>query len=107
MVEITVQVPEILAELPTDEQEDLVRAGLREAIGARVRELEREHAQAMEQVEIFEARYGMSLERFEREGLGELDSLQGHETYNDWCFWQSVADEKQHLLAHYRRLDLR
>ena len=48
----------------------------------------------------------MSLASFEDQVLSQDDSLQAHEDYNDWFFWQSVLDEKQQLLADLNALDL-
>lgn len=31
--------------------------------------------------------------------MSVLDTLQVHEDYNDWFYWQSVFDEKKNLLA--------
>ena len=41
----------------------------------------------------------MALTRFEAEVLTAADSFQAHEDYNDWFYWQSVLEEKQHELA--------
>ena len=59
----------------------------------------------MKQVRRFETRYGLSLARFEAEILPNQDSVQVHEDYNDWFYWQAVVDEKTQLLADLRGLD--
>ena len=41
----------------------------------------------------------MPFQRFEAEQLPVLDTLQAHEDYNDWFYWQSVLDDKTRLLA--------
>ena len=46
----------------------------------------------------------MSLQRFEAEQLAGLDTLQVHEDYNDWYFWQAAQDEKQRLLSDVQRV---
>ncbi|MCZ7571789.1 MAG: hypothetical protein M5U01_24825 [Ardenticatenaceae bacterium] len=106
MVELTVQIPESLARLPDNEREALIRAGLHVAVSARRRELEAEIATATDQIRHFEVRYGLSLAQFEREVLPTLDSLQAHENYNDWFFWDRVLAEKKQLLADLQHPDL-
>ena len=61
--------------------------------------MEAETLESEAAVERFESHYGMSLSRFETEMLPTLDTLQAHEDYNDWFFWQSVLTEKRSLLA--------
>lgn len=104
MTQITLQLPEAFADLPAEEQDSLIRASLYEASRARVRHLERELAEAQEQLRIFEAHYKMSLADFERHYLPNADSFQEHDVYNDWAFWQSVAHEKEKLLVRYQAL---
>jgi hypothetical protein len=106
MLEVTVKVPETLSRLSEAEREGLIRAGLHEAARARIRQLESEIAQSSEEVARFEARYGLSLTRFEAEVLTKEDSHEAHEDYNDWFYWQSVLDEKQRLLADLTALEL-
>ncbi|MCZ7575165.1 MAG: hypothetical protein M5U01_41985 [Ardenticatenaceae bacterium] len=106
MLEITLRLPEALGTLPPEERDFLIRAGLHEAVAARIRQLEAERAQAAEHIKIFEARYGMPLVRFETGLLPTLDSHQAHEDYNDWFFWHSVLAEKERLLASLRQPDL-
>ena len=84
----------------------LIQAGLHKAMRARIRQLEAEIAASKEELARFEARYGMSLSRFEAQLLSQQDSLQIHEDYNDWFYWQSVLEEKQRLLADLHTLDL-
>jgi hypothetical protein len=51
-----------------------------------------ELTEAMKQVRRFETRYGLSLARFEAEILPNQDSVQVHEDYNDWFYWQAMVD---------------
>lgn len=104
MTEVTIQMPDVLADLPLDEQETLIRSALYEASRTRILQLKAELAEALAQLDSFEAQQGMSLAQFERERLPELDSFEAHELYNDWTFWHNVAQEKQHLLARYHHL---
>ena len=104
MLEMTLKLPESLMRLPEDERDMLIRAGLHEATRARIRQLKAEIAETRKEIRRFEARYGMSLTRFEAEKLAAADSLQAHEDYNDWFYWQSVLEEKQRHLADLQGL---
>jgi hypothetical protein len=106
MQEVTVKLPETLAGLSETEREQLIRAGLHEAARARIRRLEIEIAESQQEVARFEQRYGMSLARFEAEGLSHVDTLKAHSDYNDWFFWQNVLEEKKKLLEDLTALDL-
>lgn len=106
MVEMTLRLPQTLVQLPERERGKLIRAGLQEATRARIRQIKAEIAAAQQELARFETRYGMSLTRFEVELLPHQDSLQVHEDYNDWFYWQSVLEEKQRLLAELEALDL-
>ena len=97
-VQVTIELPALLAKLPKIEREALVRAGVHEAMRARVLELEAEHQRAQAHVHHFETEYGVAFAQFERELLPTLDSPQAHEDYNDWFFWQCVLAEKEQLL---------
>jgi hypothetical protein len=99
MTQITLEVPDVLANLPEQERSLLIRAGLYEATRAWIRQLEAEIAESKAQIQHFEARYNLSFLQFEAERLPTLDTLQAHEDYNDWFYWQSVLTEKQRLLA--------
>ncbi|CAN5671217.1 hypothetical protein BH10CHL1_BH10CHL1_50250 [soil metagenome] len=103
MTQILVELPAELAELPPVERDALIRAGLYEATRARRRELEALLAQATAHLQHFEERYGRSFDRFEAELLPTLDSLQAHEDYTDWFFWQSVRAEQEALLVKLQR----
>jgi len=105
MSEVTFDVPETLTRLPKQERDRLFRAGLYEAVRARIRQLEAEIAECEAKVSHFEARYGMSLARFEHEGLAQQNSFQVHEDYNDWYYWQGALEEKQQLLADLHAFD--
>lgn len=101
-MEVVLHLPGHLAKLPENERERLLRAGLREAVYARVRELENELSEAEARLAEYEKRYHMSLARFEEDILPTIDTYQEHEYYNDWFFWQSVADRNRLLLGQLR-----
>ncbi len=104
MLEMTLKLPESLTRLPEGERERLIRAGLHEATRARIRQIRAEIAETQKEVRRFEARYNMSLARFEAERLADADSFQAHDDYNDWFYWQSVLEEKQKSLADLQGL---
>ena len=95
MLEMTLRLPGTLTQLPALERDILIRAGLYEAVRARIRQLEADLAESKAAIGRFEASYGMSLQRFEADVLPNLDSLKIHEDYNDWFYWQSLLEEKQ------------
>ena len=49
----------------------------------------------------------MPLARFEAEQLPQLDTLQAHEDYTNWFYWQSAVDDKQKLLASLQKINTR
>ena len=98
MLEITLKVPDALTRLPEAERDGLIRAALHEAVRARIEQLHLEIAKSKQEVAHFEERYGMPFSRFEAEVLQQEESLEVHNDYNDWFYWQSVLNEKQHLL---------
>jgi hypothetical protein len=95
----TLELPLSLVSLPEREQMLLLRAGLYEAGRARIRQLEAEMAEAEVEIQRFETRYGMTFAQFETNALSMLDSLEAHDDYNDWFFWQSVLTDRRALLA--------
>jgi hypothetical protein len=106
VLEVTLKLSETLTRLPEPERDMLIRAGLHEATRARILQMKADLAEAKKQVRRFETRYGLSLARFESEILAQQDSVQTHEDYNDWFYWQAVVDEKTRLLADLHGLDL-
>lgn len=99
MVRVTLDLPETLVNLPERERNGLIRAGVYEAMHARIRQIQAEIDECETHVHHFEERYAMSLQQFEHELLPALDTLQAHEDYNDWFYWQSVLSERKDLLA--------
>ncbi len=95
-----------LKHLPEPERNELLRAGVYEAAHARVSKLQAEIVQCEERIRHFETQYGVSFDQFEAEVLPTLDSLQAHEDYNDWFYWEQVLAEKKALLAELNRIEL-
>jgi len=106
MPQLTFDIPAVLAELPQIEQERLVRAGLYEAVRARIAQVETEVAAAQRKVGRLEDRYGVSFAEFESEILPDATSQQAHEDYNDWYFWTESLREQHKLLTYLREFDL-
>lgn len=106
MQQMIVDIPDALSELPVAEQRALMRAGLCEAKQVLARQLQADIVEGEEQVRRFEARYGVALDRFEREYLPTLDTLQAHEDYNDWFYWDQVLAEKRSLLARLQAVQI-
>lgn len=104
MRQMTIELPDALADLPAQEQALFVRAGLYEAGQARIHQLEVEIAEAQAEMAHFETRYGAPFADFQARILPNLDTLQAHQDYNDWFFWASVLAEKQSLLAKVQRI---
>jgi len=105
MLQVTLELPDSLLKLPERERSGLIRAGVYEASRARVRQLQAEIAECELEVRRFEKRYGMPFQRFEDELLPTLDTLQAHEDYNDWFYWQSVLNDKKDLLAGVTQIE--
>ena len=97
-MQITVQVPEALGNLPSQEQNMLIQAGLGNAASARIQQLHGEIKLATEAIHRFERKYGVTFDHFENEMLPELDTLQAHEDYNDWFYWVQVRAEKELMI---------
>lgn len=102
MSQIILDIPDLLAGLPEKERDRLIRGGVYEATRARVRQLSKEIADCRAHLQDFEGQYEVSFDRFEAELLPTLDTLQAHEDYNDWFFWQKLLDENQRILSEIR-----
>lgn len=97
MMQMMVNVPKALAALSPAEREKLIREGLYEAVQTRIRQIKAEIAESEEQVHRFEEKYGVSLKQFEK-NLGDSETYQAHEDYNDWFYWHKVLDRNRQLL---------
>ena len=106
MAQMILEIPDTLADLPEQERNLLIRAGLYEATRARIRQLKTEISESKKHVRRFETRYKASFSRFEAENLPILDAMPAHEDYNDWFYWESVLAEKQRLLNELQSIEL-
>ena len=107
MAQMIREIPQALAALPERERVLLLQAGWYEAWRAGMRQMEDDVADAETHVHYCETRYGMSLARFETAILPTLETVQGHEDDNDWCFWQRVLADKQARRDRIRQIRLR
>ncbi len=90
-----------LQRLPEPERDYLVRAGLYEAAQARILQLQEEIDECLTHIRQFKQRYGVSFQQFENDLLPTLDSLDAHDDYNDWFYWENVLKEKEQLVAEF------
>ncbi len=104
MSQIALEIPNILAILPSQERNRLIRSGVYEATRIRIRQLEKEISESKKNILHFQNYYGVSFAQFEAETLPELDTFQTHEDYNDWFFWQTVLTKNENLLAKVNRI---
>lgn len=95
---MTVTIPKALAALSPAEREELMRAGLYEAVQARIRQIKSEIAESKEHSHRFESKYGKSLEELSKE-LDSIETHKAHEDYNDWFFWNEVLHRNLKSLA--------
>ena len=105
MSQMVLEIPNLLANLPLQERNRLIRSGLYEATHARIRQLEKETIESQKHILNFEKRYGVSLTLFEKDVLPTLDTLQAHEDYNDWFFWQNVLIKNEQLLSEMKQIE--
>ena len=105
MSQLVLEVPNLLANLPPQERNRLIRSGLYEATHARIRQLEKEIIESQKHILNFEKRYGVSFTQFEKDVLPTLDTLQVHGDYNDWFFWQNVLIKNEQLLSEMKQIE--
>lgn len=99
MEQITIELPDLLSQLPSTERTSLIQAGIAEAVRMRAEEIRGEVAEAEAQVARFTARYGMDFHQFETEYIQQNESPDAHEAYNDWFYWQQVLERSRALLG--------
>ena len=92
MTQITVNLPDYVAEMPEQERDLLIRAGLHEATLARRQQLVKDLAEAKAQVSEFERKYGQSFEQFEAGTLLAAVDFDTHSDYNDWFYFSKVVE---------------
>jgi len=99
MPQVMVEIPDLLVDLPIEERDRLIRGGVYEATQTRIRRLEKEILESKQQIQLFETKYGVSFSQFETGILPETDTIQVHQDYNDWYFWQTVLEKNEKLLS--------
>jgi len=99
---IELEVPDIIYELPEEEKNKLIGSVLVNSIKERLEALTEEANEAKEKITKYQNKYSVNLESFEQEGLKDNSSLDEHDEYMDWYFWQKVYDESSKLIERYR-----
>jgi len=67
---------------------------LKKILEEKICELEKIVIEAKQKIGIFESKYGMSLEEFEKKmEKGEFLDWQSHNDYIEWYFWHRVLEE--------------
>jgi hypothetical protein len=100
MAKVALTIPETFTALPVQEQEQLLRAGLYEAVRARIQQVETELDEATAQLTHYEKKYGVTFAEFESQILTTNDSLEVHDDYIDWYYWCHAHAEKEQLLSN-------
>jgi len=99
MARVTVNLPDYVAEMPEQERDLLIRAGLYEAMHARRQQLAHELAEAEAKVHEFERKYNRSLTQFEADVLPDVADLDTHNDYNDWFYFNEIVARLSSALA--------
>jgi hypothetical protein len=87
-------VSDVFATLPREDQVEIFNIGT----AFRVLDLQKRLAQAQENVQKFEAKYGTTLDVLESEGLPEDANYEMHEDYIEWHYWARVRGKTQDTL---------
>ena len=101
MRKIELEVPDIIYELPEEEKNKLVNSVFTYSIKERSKVLKKEADRAKAKIKKYQSKYGKDLKSFEREGLKDDSSLDNHDEYMDWYFWQKVYDDSCNLIEKY------
>lgn len=89
-----------IAELPSQEMLSILRQGSM----LRLPHLEGRLRQATEQVNRFEAVYGITLEKLMAQGLPDDANYQAHEDFIEWEYWQDVISETDNIIKNVKRI---
>ena len=98
---IELQVPDIIYELPEKEKSKLFSSVFVNSVKERLKALKEEANEAQKEITKYQNKYSTDLDSFEREGLKDDSSLDEHDEYMDWYFWQKVYDESCKLIKKY------
>ena len=66
-----------------------------------MRVLKKEADKAKAKITKYQNKYGQPLSSFEQKGLEDESSLDKHDEYMDWYFWQKVYDESRKIIGKY------
>ena len=102
MKKIEVEVPDMISELPEEEKKKLMDTAVILSIKKRLNTLKKELKRSEKKINKYEEKYNNCLSDIEKKGIGV--SLQEHDDYMDWVFWQSVYDNAKNLIEKYQNL---
>ena len=88
---ITVNVPNIIADIFKSEQEEILKSAIRHVIFSRLAEKRRKYNAANRQIAAFEKRYGMNFKKF-AVNFPDGEGLSQHEDRVEWSHYQEVRD---------------
>jgi len=102
MKKIELEVPDDIFELPESEKDKLMNTVLSISIKERLKKLKKEAKKAEKKINKFEKKYGFTLEKYEKNGIG--NSLEEHDDYMDWFYWKKVYQNSKQLITKYKSL---
>lgn len=100
---ITLEVPEVLAELTKTTQQEVVLSALRKVARDKINDEIRQKREAESHLQRYEAKYHCKFKQFEQD-LPANGNLQIHEDYIEWSFWQDVLIEAEKDIRTYQKL---
>lgn len=108
MSKITLNIPEVLTDLPKKELALLMGHTLRNAVESRIVQIEEEIREGQGYLEQYEKKYGLSFEAYEQK-IDDLEfvGVDHQEDYNDWYFWMECVQRAQVVLTNLRQFLLR
>ncbi len=104
MSEITLNIPDVLTDLPKKEQALLMGRALRGAVEYRMVQVEEEIREGQGYLEQYEKKYGLSFQAYEKK-INDLEfvGVDYQEDYNDWYFWTECVQRAQAVLINLRQ----
>ena len=101
---ITLNIPEVLTDLPKKELALLMRRALRNVVESRMVQVEEEIREGQGYLEQYEKKYGLSFAAYEKK-INDLEfvGVDYQEDYNDWYFWMECVQRAQVLLMNLRQ----
>jgi len=100
MKTIEVILPDFVENLPVQEREILLKRLIALCSSERVKRIQKEMKKIREELKRYEEKYGDSFKEFEKR-MPKTSSIELHEDYVDWFFWNQVYREKGKILKNY------